>query len=280
MQKQRKQDSVYTFDQFFTKFVVVDQCIDFFLSKYSWDDFNIVVEPSAGTGSFFYKIPATKRIGIELDPRLCADHPSFIRDSFYNWSTKNKKVAVIGNPPFGTQNSESVKFFNHAAKFADVIAFIIPRTWENTSIQNRLDLNFSLLDSLILDNKCFEGEKSTSVRCCFQIWKRMEKPRKKVKEAITHNDWQFLKYTGSGNDLHPPADADFVVLAYGSNPGQMSDDLYRWRPKSVHFIKSNIDVEELKFRFASLDFTSSDNSARQSTLGKAKLVKLYGEHYV
>ena len=155
MQKQRKQDSVYTFDQFFTKSVVVDQCIDFFLSKYSWDDFKLVVEPSAGLGSFFYKIPATKRIGIELDPRLCADHPSFIRDSFYNWSTKNKKVAVIGNPPFGTQNSESVKFFNHAAKFADVIAFIIPRTWENTSIQNRLNLNFSLLDSLILDNKLF-----------------------------------------------------------------------------------------------------------------------------
>ena len=60
----------------------------------------------------------------------------------------------------------------------------------------------------------------------------------------------------------------------------MSDDLHRWRPKSVHFIKANIDIEELKSRFASLDFASSDNSARQSSLGKAKLVKLYGEHYV
>ena len=149
----------------------------------------------------------------------------------------------------------------------------------NPSIQNRLDLHFHLKHSLPLEGYPFEAEKITATRCCFQIWERGPL-RKKVKQAITHPDWEFLRYSGTGTNLHPPTEADFVVLAYGSNPGQMSDDLDRWRPKSVHFIKSNIDVKTLKDRFEKLDYSGADNSARQSSLGKGKLIELYTNYTV
>ena len=124
--KERKQDAIYTFDQFFTRVEVAQTCVDYFLQYYGWKDFDVILEPSAGTGSFYDLFP-DHRQAVELDPRLCRE--DWIKGSFYDQNF-SEQVACIGNPPFGTQNSESVKFFNHAAQFAQVIAFIIPRTWE------------------------------------------------------------------------------------------------------------------------------------------------------
>ena len=56
----------------------------------------------------------------------------------------------LGNPPFGKNCSLAIKFFNKAAEFADLIAFIIPRTFKRISIQNKLNLNFSFI--LFLDS--------------------------------------------------------------------------------------------------------------------------------
>ena len=40
-------------DQFYTRPEVAQQCIQSFSRFYSWDLFDIVLEPSAGTGSFY-----------------------------------------------------------------------------------------------------------------------------------------------------------------------------------------------------------------------------------
>ena len=271
MTTKRKQDAVYTFDQFFTRSEVAKQCLD----QLDLDSFDLCIEPSAGTGSFYDLLPPGS-IGIELDPRIAS--PAMRVQSWYDYCSQQGNILVVGNPPFGTQNSEAVKFFNHAAQFAHTIAFIIPRTWKRPSVQNSLDLNFHLISSVDLDS-AFEGEKATSVKCCFQIWSRHTVKRNKIRQATTHPDWQFLRYETRDGDLHPPSTADFVVLAYGSNPGQISDDLYRWRPKSVHFIKSNIDSELLKSRFQQLDYSIANDSARQASLGKGALVELYSTSF-
>lgn len=271
MTTKRKQDAVYTFDQFFTRSEVAKQCLDLL----DLDSFDLCIEPSAGTKSFYNLLPAATRFGVEIDPRLAE---GISCGSWYDHHWDQGDILVVGNPPFGTQNSEAVKFFNHAAQFAHTIAFIIPRTWKRPSVQNSLNLHFHLVKSVDLDS-AFEGEKATAVKCCFQIWTRRTTKRKKVKQTLTHPDWQFLPYETRDGDLHPPLTADFVVLAYGSNPGQISDDLYRWRPKSVHFIKSRIDTATLKSRFQQLDYSVANDSARQASLGKGALVALYGDQY-
>lgn len=274
-----KTDFVYEKDQFYTKPEIAKYCFSFVEEIYNLDGYDLILEPSAGLGSFFDLFPVNKRAGIELDYNLCVKNNDFICGSFFDFSFPGKRTIVIGNPPFGTQNSLSVKFFNHAAVFADVIAFIVPKTWKKPSVQNRLDLNFRLVKSVDLPDNCFMGKKHTAVKCCFQIWERAGQCRRKKKEVISHPDWGFLSYIKTEDDLLPPSNADFVVLAYGSNSGQVSKDLNRWRPKSVHFIKSNIPTEELLQRFQSLDYTLSDDSARQSSLGKAALVGLYRKKY-
>lgn len=273
-----KTDPVYKLDQFFTKTDIAVQCVK---EVGSLDQFDLIIEPSAGTGSFVKALPANKKLAIEIDPDLCDANPDYLCQSFFDYkpSDNSGKILVIGNPPFGTQNKLSVDFFNHAANFAEVIAFIIPKTWNKQSIHNRLHKKFHLVKVVDLPEECFYGDKDTNVKCCFQIWKREEIDRVKEEKCITHKDWKFLPYIKTKNDLEPPEKADFVVLAYGSNPGQVSNDLFQWRPKSVHFIKSKIGKKKLMERFSTLDYSCADNSARQSSLCKADLVRLYSEKY-
>lgn len=281
MSKVIKTDTVYKLDQFFTKEKIVTQCLLELEFYYKLEDFNVIIEPSAGEGSFLKMLPKDKRVAIEIDGDLCNKNAEYKCMSFFDYihPTENEKVLVIGNPPFGTQNKLSVDFFNHASKFADVIAFIIPRTWNKQSIHNRLNQNFHLIKSIDLLEDCFYGDKETNVKCCFQIWKRSKEARVSDKKILYHKDWNFLPYIKTKDDLFPPKDADFVVLAYGSNPGQVSTNLFEWRPKSVHFIKSQINKDKLMKRFSTLDYSCANNSARQSSLCKGDLVKLYSEKY-
>ena len=71
---------------------------------------------------------------------------------------------------------------------------------------------------------------------------------------------------------------DFVIKAYGSNCGEIVEEgLQDLRPKSWHWIKSNINLEELKQRFSLLDYSISRDSVRQDSLGKKDLIYLYAK---
>lgn len=281
MKNKIKSDDVYKLDQFFTKENLAIECIEAVNKIFKLDDFDLIIEPSAGKGSFSNNLPVQNSVAIEIDKQLCNDNKQYKCLSFFDYKCppNYKNVLVIGNPPFGTQNSLSVDFFNHAAEFANVIAFIIPRTWNKKSIHNRLDSKFILVNSFDVPEDCFFGDKKTSVKCCFQIWAKTEKDRPKDKKILKHADWEFLQYTKDEKDIYPPKESDFVILAYGSKSGQVSTDVKKWRPKSVHFIKSNIETQKLIDRFKSLDYSISNNSARQSSLCKSDLVKLYTEKY-
>lgn len=274
-----KTDQVYIFDQFYTKTEVAKECVSELIKLYNWTDFDLCVEPGAGTGSFYDLLPEKKRVGIEIDKNLCEKNKEYLNISFFDYMLEPGKYLVIGNPPFGTQNKLAIEFFNYAAEFAEVIAFIVPRTWKKPQVQSRLNINFNLYKSIDLSQDAFVGRKDTNVRCCFQIWEKVSQPRTIEKLLKTHSDWQFLQYIHREGDIYPPKEADFVVLAYGSGSGEISKDLFRWRPKSVHFIKSNIDTNILIERFNNMDYSVANDSARQSSLGRASLVKLYTEKY-
>lgn len=279
-----KQNDIYLYDQFFTKKDIAKKCIDIVNDYCDINTFDIIIEPSAGEGSFYYLLPKKTRVGIEIDRNICNNNSEYKNISFFNYEYyedgyNDKNILVIGNPPFGTQNKLSVDFFNHAANFSNVISFIIPKTWKNISIQNRLDKFFKLITSIDLTDDCFYGAKNTNVKCCFQIWQKTSKIRKKIKTIKKHKDWDFLRYIKKDNDIYPPKNADFVILAYGSKSGRISEDLYRWRPKSVHFIKANIKKKELIKRFEKLDYSIANDSSRQSSLCRGDLVNLYSERY-
>jgi hypothetical protein len=268
-------------DKFYTFPTYSKKCINKVCELYDIERWDLIIEPSAGNGSFFNQIPSNKKIGIDILP----DHQDIIKQDFFDYNPPainiNKNILVIGNPPFGRVSSLAIKFFNHSAKWANVIAFIIPRTFRKISIQNRLDNKFHLVYDEELPNNpcCFYPV--MSVKCCFQIWEKRESKRDFIDLPKKHDDWEFLKL-GKIDDIGqptPPLDADFALRAYGGNIGEIkTEGLYELRPKSWHWFKTNIDKNTLINRLSQLDYSNSLNTARQNSMGRAELVNIYSEY--
>lgn len=266
-------------DKFYTNINIVKMCLKHCETHFNWSEWDLIFEPSAGNGNFYLNIPSINKIGIDIEP----EHDNIIKCDLFNWKPplNKKNILTIGNPPFGRVSSMAVKFFNYTAEFSDTIAFIIPKTFRKTSIQNKLNLYFHLVDDIDIPNKPCSFTPKMNVKCCFQIWKRKNIKRNKIILPIKHPDWEFLKLGSKdiNNQPTPPNGADFALRAYGGKCGEIVDtNLEMLRPKSWHFIKSNIDIEELKNNFNKLNYSKSTNTARQNSIGKCELVQLYSEY--
>jgi len=159
-----------------------------------------------------------------------------------------------------------------------MIAFIISRTFRKLSVQNKLNQDFHLIYDEEIPNKpcCFNHP--MMVKCCFQIWIKKEIKRQIIDLPTSHIDWNFLSF--GPNDKNgqptPPLNPDFALRAYGGKIGEIkTNELQLLRPKSWHWIKSNIDKTELINRFNQLDYSNSLNTARQNSMGRAELINLY-----
>jgi len=260
-------------DQFYTKTEISEKLIDTLKEKYPFSSFDKILEPSAGTGSFFSQLPKNKRIGVDLDPK-CKGVKTL--DFFDYVPIPDVKYLSVGNPPFGKNSSLAIKFFNRCATFSQVIAFVIPRTFKRVSVQNQLDLNFHLVynEDMPMKPCCFTP--TMGAKCCFQIWEKRDEKRNKVVMDKTHTDFSFLKFTNNDGVLVPPEEADFAMKAYGSNCGEIvTENLSTLSPKSWHWIKSEIDLELLITRFNELDYSISKDTVRQDSIGQQEVIKLY-----
>lgn len=267
-------------DKFYTIPEISNKCLEIIGNKYDWNIWDLVVEPSAGNGSFLNKIPTTKKIGIDIEP----EHKDIIKKDFFNYtpSTDVKNVLVVGNPPFGRVSSLAIKFFNHSAEWCNVIAFIVPKTFRRVSLQNRLHKKFHLIYDEEIPSEPCSFSPPMQVKCCFQIWEKREEDRDIVKLTTKHVDWDFLSNGPLDNNGQPtpPKGADFALLAYGGKCGSIvTTGLETLRPKSWHWIKAKINVPLLIERFNSLDYSVSKNTARQNSIGRGELIKLYSESF-
>ena len=253
-------------DKFYTIPTYSKKCIDKVFELYDINNFQLIVEPSAGNGSFLNQIHSENKIGIDISP----EDSNILKMDFFDYkpSSIKENILVIGNPPFGKISSLAIKFFNHAAKWANVIAFVIPRTFRRPSVQNKLDINFH----------CFNPQ--MSVKCCFQIWEKNETKRSIIYLPTKHEHWEFLGFGPIDNNGQPtpPIGADFAMRAYGGKIGEIKKECLKdLRPKSWHWIKSNINKEDLIKRFNQLDYSDSLNTARQNSMGRGELVRLYND---
>jgi hypothetical protein len=263
-------------DKFYTLPSYSKKCIDKINELYDIQQWDLIIEPSAGNGSFLHQIPSDNKIGMDISPEA----PTIIKQDFFDYSPPSTKtnILVLGNPPFGRVSSLAIKFFNHSGKWANVIAFIIPRTFRKISVQNKLDEMFHLVYDEEIPNKpcCFSPP--MMVKCCFQIWEKKQVKRPIINMPTTHADWEFLGFgpTDERGQPTPPLYADFAMRAYGGKIGEIKlEGLNELRPKSWHWIKSKINKTELIDRFNQLDYSNSLNTARQNSMGKGELVSLY-----
>ena len=74
-------------DKFYTIPSIVDKCISSLTKLYNWDEWDMVIEPSAGNGSFLLKIPSKEKIGIDILP----EHKDIIKQDFFTYIPPKEK---------------------------------------------------------------------------------------------------------------------------------------------------------------------------------------------
>ena len=194
-------------DKYYTDKKLAKHCIDTF-----WRNcFGVteVIEPSAGNGAFSLQIPNC--IAYDLEP----EHESIIKQDFLKLDLPYKQGrAFIGNPPFGTRNTLSVKFYKHAIKMADMIAFILPVSQYNN---NQQMYEFDLIHSEVLPLIEYSGRK---LLCCFNIYHR-PKNGELNKKPINYKlkDVEILEWRRGGN-YKAPDNFDFAMNTYGASLGE------------------------------------------------------------
>lgn len=67
------------------------------------------------------------RFACDIDPQ----GDGIVKLDFFDFELPyDDRVVVVGNPPFGRNSSLAIRFFNKAACGAEIIAFIVPRSFK------------------------------------------------------------------------------------------------------------------------------------------------------
>jgi hypothetical protein len=222
---------VNTLDKFYTNTTVAKKCIDTLLeniinpSEYLW------VEPSAGNGSFLHNIKYEK-IGIDIDPMS----PEIIKQDYLTWKPPNRKIIIFGNPPFGRQSSIAKSFIKKSCEIAEVIAFILPKSFTKPSMNNSFDLKFHCIYSYELEEGSFIlNDKPYDVPCVFQIWVKSDKDRI-IEKKIEPVGFKYVK----DND-----DYDIVIRRVGALAGKCYlNNGNKYSVQSHYFIKFDKFLEQ------------------------------------
>ncbi len=253
-------------DKFYTDPEVAAECVEVVRKvigrarcRLTW------LEPSAGGGAFFDAMPKNK-LGFDIEP----EHPKVIRLDFLSWDPgTSERFVTVGNPPFGKNASLAIRFFNHAAAFSEVIAFIVPRTFEKDSVVRRLHRNFHLArqTEVPVDGFTFLGD-VYSVPCVFQVWERRDAERPLIKSALSVPDFQFVM----------KSKADFAFQRVGARAGTIYRE-FRARSESSHYF-----IRDLGIRQRVIDILGGINwdpiksrTAGNPSIAKRELVSAYLE---
>lgn len=222
----------------------------------------VLVEPSAGTGSFYMLLPPGSR-AFDVDPKLSGIEAA---DFLTVRIGGSDPIAFIGNPPFS--NGMAIRFFNHAAFEADVIAFILPRSFRKDAVQNKLDRDFHLMHEEDVERDAFVfRSRPTHVPSVFQVWIRRGVKRELHAAPIEHDDFYFVTL---------PRLADFAVQRVGTQAGRVHDDLELSRQAHYLIRAKRPGVRAIMEK---LDFGSvTRDVAAKPSLAKTELVSLYQQY--
>jgi hypothetical protein len=217
-----------TNDMYYTKKDVAKQCIEIIKENIQDSETYQWVEPSAGNGAFILD----GCVALDIEPK----HKNIIKQDFLTYVPKfEKKILIYGNPPFGKQSSTAKKFIKHATSFADVVAFILPRSFVKPSMNNVFSNYFHCTHSKELEKDSFEvNETSYDVPCVFQIWVKKDTERNKELK-VEPLGFSYVKHTDS---------YDLTIRRVGVKAGTAKEKSEKVSPQSHYFIKLT-SVEEL-----------------------------------
>jgi predicted RNA methylase len=266
MSKKAHQERSRELDQFYTDPKYAEHFYNKIKEVIDISAADILLEPSAGTGSFYNLLDVNKRIGLDLEPKAVG----VIQQDFFWWNVpKDKSIITLGNPPFGKNSNLAIQFFNRAAIFSDAIAFVLPRTFKKDSVINRLDKNFHLIyEEIVPENSFIFNGNPYSVWCCAQVWVKKDVVRPKIQTFSIKDVSEWFTIT-------EPDDADFSIQRVGGKAGTIRTEEFKSYSRQSHYFFKQHDSRVLEI-FKGIDFDEVRyNTAGNPSVSPSELVKLW-----
>ena len=278
-------------DQFYTKPEVAGACWEHFTNTLLTLNQNLsdlfFVEPAAGTGAFYKRLPAEKRLGIDLVPKCDAVK---LQDFFKltDLPSARQDTVVIGNPPFGKRGKLAIAFFNHAAHLADIIAFIVPVNFRKFTTHKQLDSDMRFISKLPLPRDAFHLStgKSYAINTEFQIWTRLASSHSDMRQhkplPIQHKDFQIWQYNNTPDALKVFQNPfDFAVPCQGWQDYSRRETDEKQCEKRKQWILLKAKNPTVLTRLMEIDYEHLAQECATAVPGfrKGDLVKAYADHY-
>jgi predicted RNA methylase len=272
-----------TIDKYYTKSVIAKECINIIKKKININKSDLIIEPSAGNGSFvsFIKMLSNNYRFYDIEPEVEIINneiitneiikQDFLELDYTQIKQEYKKIHIIGNPPFGRQSSLAIKFIKRCCEFAESISFILPKSFKKDSMKKKFKKNYHLIyENDIKENSFLVNGIESNVPCVFQIWQYKNDIRDEIINVEPIN-YKFVKK----ND-NPDISFRRIGINAGTISKNISNNIIDKSEQSHYFIKfinnKTINIENLKeIKF---DF---NNTVGPKSISKQELIKEFNK---
>lgn len=214
-------------DKYYTSEELAQYCVN--KTKEIIGEYNIseFLEPSAGAGVFLNYLPKNT-LAYDLEP----ENDRIIKQDYLTLKLDYKKGrCIIGNPPFGSRNNLSLKFFKKSILLGDYIAFIQPISQlDNTQKMYEFDLIYS-------ENLGIKKYSDIELHCCFNIYKRPDNGLHTSPINYKLQDVTVTQFTRGGTNSIPQ-NYDFSMCTWGNGSCGKEND-YIGQYAQEHYIIIN-----------------------------------------
>lgn len=254
-------------DKYYTKDTTVNFCINLIKQYIQIDQNDLIIEPSAGNGSFIsgIKTLSSNFLFYDLEPEHC----EIIKQDYLSIENefKSNKIHIIGNPPFGRQSSLAIKFIKKSCLFCDTISFILPKSFKKDSLKKTFPLHFHLIFEIDLPYKSFlvDGIEN-DVPCIFQIWEQ------KIYNRNTIEKLEPLHFTFVDKTKNP----DISFRRVGVNAGIIDINIENKSIQSHYFIKfkNNKSIDENINQLSKIKY-EFNNTVGPKSISKQELIEKF-----
>ena len=266
-----------TLDKFYTKTdVATECCLQIKQHLHINQDIDVIIEPSAGNGSFIHELQqlCSNCLFYDIQPEheliakqdyLTLDYSQLIIPDLHT------KYHVIGNPPFGRQSTLAIKFIKYSAEFCHSISFILPKSFKKDSMQKHFPDNFHLVYQCDLDTNSFiiNSSEEKDVPCVFQIWEK----RNYNRDPIIKLDALYFKFVKI--DQNP----DISFRRVGVYAGKIEEDnLQDNSVQSHYFIKfdEKLNKKEIIKKLKTIKY-ETNNTVGPKSISKQEIIREFNK---
>ena len=262
-------------EKYYTCPDVAQHCMELLATHLLLQSDDLCIEPSAGNGAFIPYIHNMFDYSLFYD--ISPEHPEIVEQDYLTLDEKRfqgypPRKHVVGNPPFGRQSSEAIKFIKKSAKFAHSISFILPRSFKKESMKKHFPLEYHLIYEEDMPCNAFliNGEQY-DVPCVFQIWEKKDSMRE-APVKLEPLGYGFVKRE-EAHDI-----AFRRVGFYAGKIIRVGEGTEALSPQSHHFIKFDKPISDTHLKaLQDIIFKEKSDTVGAKSISKQELIREFNE---